>query len=117
MIPKSYRGQSCCGNCKFHHMPYPDTCYCFIDKTPQPSMDNADGSVNDNWIKWIDGHEVYVEYICDEYVEKEADNAMGCGHNISEVVSSGEGTNYCGACERESRDLLVNEDGNESKNS
>lgn len=33
---------------------------------------------------------------------------MPCGHDRSEVVSSDEGTNYCGACEREAREMPVN---------
>ena len=29
-----------------------------------------------------------------------SDIIMGCGHHIREVVSSDEGTTYCGACVR-----------------
>ncbi|OEU66290.1 MAG: hypothetical protein BA863_10355 [Desulfovibrio sp. S3730MH75] len=36
------------------------------------------------------------------------DKTMPCGHDISEVVSSEEGTSYCGACERKAGDLKVN---------
>lgn len=35
--------------------------------------------------------------------DKEVEAPMPCGHPASEVISGDEGTNYCGACEREAQ--------------
>jgi len=35
---------------------------------------------------------------------------MSCGHHVSNVVSSGEGTCYCGACAREAEEAEERDD-------